>query len=344
MCAAMKAILHIGTPKTATTHVQSTFMANRQTLQRAGIVYPDLLNKGPDHITLFCAAHPYLHPFQDEYGIRTRDEIAPFRDNLRQLLQKQVAADPTALFILSSENLSGNLQGQAGMHILRELLTAVFDDIKVVVYLRRQDEALLSMYAEFMRKGFSGPTFDRFIERNLSDTAVVPYLDYDRLLRTWANVFGQENLVPRIFESQRFVGGTVVSDFLSLLPGLPAGFAAGLQARAPANTSLSAPALEFLRLIQGVVPFGFKGNANPERAALMPRINALPQLPKPVMSHVQAARIMAHYMPGNQKVAETYFAGGTAALFAQDVRSSDASNLGELSLAQFREYFHAVFG
>lgn len=340
----MKAVLHIGTPKTATTHLQRTLSAGRRALHEAGIVYPDLLNTAHDHITLFCAAHPWLHPFQSGYGIAAQDDIVPFRARLRERLHAVVAADPDALFVMSSENLSGNLSTPEGIANLRDLLAGVFDEISVVVYLRRQDEALLSMYAEFMRKGFSALTFDAFVQQNLTDARVVPYLDYAALLRKWETAFGAGALVPRLFEPQALAGGTVLSDFLALIAADPVDLARRLPAVPQSNVSLSAPALEFLRLIRPVVPFGHQGRANPERARLMPRIDTLPGDPRPVMAAAQSERILAHYAAGNRSVAARYFPDGPDTLFPQDVRGAPDSNLGQLGLEDFKAFFRQVFG
>jgi len=340
----VKAVLHIGTPKTATTYLQNTLVANAKLLAKYKICYPNLLRRGHDHISLFCAVSPHLHPFQSEYGITKAEQVAPFQDKLRAQLQAEIKASPKSVFVMSSENLSGNLLGADAIGNLHAFLSPLFEEIEVVVYLRRQDDAQLSMYAEFMRKGFTEWSFNEFIAKAQEDPNLVRYLYYKSLLRDWVEVFGRNQVKPRVFEATYFAGGSLLSDFLSLISDRPEKLGARLKVAPRENESLSAPALEFLRMIRPAVPFGIGGQANPERAALMPRINRLPIEPKPIMSHAQSQRIMAHYATANSFVAQEFFPDGPPTLFPDDVRSVEQTNLGQISLAQFRTYYQHVLG
>jgi len=69
--------------------------------------------------------------------------------------------------------------------------------MKVVLYLRRQDELAVSRYNTRIKNGQTRREI--FYPKDASS----PYYDYRRLLDHWSAVFGKEALRPRIFEHQR---------------------------------------------------------------------------------------------------------------------------------------------
>ena len=113
--------------------------------------------------------------------------------------------------------------------------------MRVVAYLRPQDEHLASNYQQVVKGGETA----RFAE--WAGTDLSPTYDYHRNLSRWRDHLEPDDLVVRTFEPHAFVGGSLVDDFLD---------AAGLEVTsadlAPVehrNESLSAEAVEVLRLL-----------------------------------------------------------------------------------------------
>ncbi|GAM56244.1 capsule polysaccharide modification protein lipA [Vibrio ishigakensis] len=93
-----------------------------------------------------------------------------------------------------------------------------FDDVKVIVYLRRQDRQLVS----HIQEGSKAPTLPAYLyysegifEENNYDELF--YLDYHKRLSLWANAIGKNNLVIRLFERNSLKNGDAVCDFFDLL-------------------------------------------------------------------------------------------------------------------------------
>ncbi|MEJ2523509.1 MAG: hypothetical protein P8080_11660, partial [Gammaproteobacteria bacterium] len=67
-------------------------------------------------------------------------------------------------------------------------LQPLFEEVRVRVYLRRQDELALSFYSQKLRAGFIPPSIMPLA--NLKRPRQ-PYFDFDALLSRWAAVFGE---------------------------------------------------------------------------------------------------------------------------------------------------------
>ncbi|MGC9371136.1 MAG: hypothetical protein ACP5DX_16495 [Paracoccaceae bacterium] len=336
----MKLVCHIGSPKTASTFLQNTLALNPDWLRAHGVMYPDLLAPDANHITLFYAAANYIHDFARGYGLHTQEDVDKFRDRLSETIARQVAEAPEGVhtMVMSSENLVANLRGRVGVQNLAELLRPHFDDIRIVIYLRRQDDAILSMYGEFMRRGFSDATFEQFMERVLGGGPVMPYLAYEDLLKQWIAVFGRKAITVRLFDRKRMRGGDILSDFMAQVLGEVPQDIAGLTPSQEDNIGLSAPALEFLRRMQPHLPFIKDGKVNPVRARLQKRINELPSKPRPRMTAEQSQRVMEHFRSSNEWLGKAFFPKRKGPIFPVRTDLPETSNLGRVTLVQFAKF------
>ena len=97
--------------------------------------------------------------------------------------------------IISSEHFHSRLETREEIERLFALLKKRFSEIKVLVYLRRQIQVAVSLYSTLCR---TGGYRESIFPKNITEDN--HYYNYYLLLEKWSNVFGQENLVPRIFE------------------------------------------------------------------------------------------------------------------------------------------------
>ncbi len=341
----MKLVCHIGTPKTASTFLQNTVVENRDWFGRNGVIYPDLMSPIPNHITLFYAASEHIHDFAREHGLKSREDVLHFRKKMNKTISDQIAQAPANVhtMLISSENLTGNLHGPESIQNLGDILKPHFDDIRIVVYLRRQDDAILSMYGEYMRKGFNGMSFPEFVEACLGRPSPTPYLYYRRLLSTWIDIFGKDALDVRLFDRDRLAGGDILRDFLTAVLGPDRPDTSGIRPAAADNTGLAAPVLEFLHRMYPYIPRRRNDALNMDRVRLSDRIDALPATPRPRMAPEQSQRIMDHFRPANTWLRETFFPDCDGAVFPDRAPGDGDSNMGQISIAQFAEYAGRLF-
>ena len=205
--------LHIGAHKTGTTALQQNLHRNRVLLAACGASFVC----GPN------AAH--LHSY---IGSPTRGALLP--EGFAVLdpagLAARLADAGQDTVIASTENLSFFFH-KAPIAALERLLRPLFDDITIVSYLRRQDRHAISHHQEGAKPG-------RRAEGELwghAPTALPDYspaqelyLDYDRRLGLWAEVFGPEKLMLRVFDRSLLKDGDIFVDFLSVIGLAVAGF------------------------------------------------------------------------------------------------------------------------
>lgn len=186
--------LHIGSPKTGTTSLQNFLNDNADTLRTTGRL--NFMETGRSHI-----AHNQLAA-----AARRGDATT-----LMEKMLKEADATPEVMQVASSEMLFP-------LHTARKLCDAAPKEFrqrtKIICYIRRQDSYLEALYKQ-MLKNTRIPS-DR--QAFLADaTRHLQYLD---TFNTYAETFGEENIVARPFGPKWLVDGDVVRDFAHQI-GMP---------------------------------------------------------------------------------------------------------------------------
>lgn len=203
------AILHIGTPKTATTSLQAFFHANRELLADAGVCFPIMPFQNARSGKFVNGA--FLYELQ--YLVRPKNSLlfTPMSLDLRRSLRVLGKLGKSgANTLLSEENLlSPELNWHRIVSILKE---CGFDDLRVIVYLRRQDAMLLSMWKQACEGGYHYYMTDSL--RSFCD------FDFNRSWGRYAerllhvqSCLERGSIVVRRFDRNRFVGGDIYHDF-----------------------------------------------------------------------------------------------------------------------------------
>lgn len=235
-------ILHIGTAKTGTTSIQHFLAANRQALADQGVVVPSFLGNGPNHrwLPLLAQRENTRDGFTKRQGLCSSPEtLRAGRAAKRLELLEAAAATADSRWIISSEQLYARLSARDLLR-LRRLLQPLFEDIRVLVYLRQPLPAAISAWSSRARSGRVSPSL-------LPPQHFASLCDHAAALRRWQQVFGRERLVVRLFDPAELQGGSLIEDFCSC-----SGIAAGSDLAPPAikNRSLSYQAIKLLWHLQ----------------------------------------------------------------------------------------------
>ncbi|NYS26441.1 hypothetical protein HUK65_15750 [Rhodobacteraceae bacterium 2376] len=287
----MSLVIHIGLRKTGTTYLQQVLAQNRGPLAERGLLYPDpasglAAGSGPAHHFLAHALRNWRVKYTpaDPFD-RLEAHVAALRAEL---------ADHAGTGVLSSEDFS-RLNGKQ-ITALRTLFPE--RDVRILVYLRRQDQWLDALYGQVLKVGRQ-VEMDSFIARNRAR------LDYAALLDPWAQAFGAENLIVRPYEG--FEEGGLWEDFCTALD-CPAAAALPLT-DAQVNVSLSYEAGMFLASVSDGARRQRLRQLLEEGEAATPR--------RPVLKYLkaeQARTLLADHADSNAEIARRYL--GRDRLFA----------------------------
>ena len=201
--------LCIGTMKTGTTSIQSYLKRNQEQLNKQGYCYPDIPIKGKDvhnrngHFLVFASTKEDLK--------EQKDEEVQVREAAYNILEEKAKEYKN---IILSEELIWHYAKKIPdfWKNLKDYCTTKGFLLKVVVYLRRQDELVESLWNQNVKsaKRWSAP-FSDYISRGAYK--YFP-LYYYRELKSIEEYVGKEHMIVRPFERGQFKNGDLIDDFL----------------------------------------------------------------------------------------------------------------------------------
>ncbi|MBZ0294054.1 MAG: hypothetical protein K8L99_15945 [Anaerolineae bacterium] len=201
-----KLYIHIGYPKTATSAIQMGLYQNTTELQQYGYFYPftGLVGVGK---------HALANDLQDVPD--------PLNHSRIQRLFNEIHGTAMNKIIISSERFASFSPQEIAT---LKTLCAGFE-VFIIVYLRRQDEFLQSLWSQKAKSGkqpqsfvnwvnalLAAPDYNlRLVNAELSATRFSP--DYQHILQRWAQAFGSDHILVRPFERSQLHANILV-DFL----------------------------------------------------------------------------------------------------------------------------------
>ena len=299
----MNLILHIGIEKTGSSSIQTFLFENREALEKAGYGY--IYTKGRvDQRDLAVAF--MKRSKSDAYTKTHMIEGEEVRSAFCERVKQQLAGEVESLrnmgihtCIISSEHLNSRIKDDNQLQALGSYLQSMFDEVRVIAYVRDQRKKLPSQFCTNIKTGATlsfSQAFDKYLsgERDF----------YDKSFQRWENVFGREALRLQLFERKCFYGGDLIQDFLNL-SGIELGQKDLKQLKAAANISLSKIACEILRIVNFLLPRNsLRSVAVRER--LIKRLSHLPGRPWSLSSE-QSEMIKKKYQDSNEELRKKYF-------------------------------------
>lgn len=291
----MKLLLHIGFHKTGTSAFQAYCAASRSALAHQGVLYPrtgvgELKIRSSD---TSIAGHRRFETLLKSPKGKAAEEL------LVDLVAEAQAAQSETV-ILSSETFS-----KPDLRLARnlpEVLARHFEEVNVLAYLRQQGAWAHSFYREFIcwPRQAETRTFNDFCEQYLA-----PWLDYERRLDVWADIFGHDAMVVRSYDDRKH--RNIVADIFDLL---------GVEIKklddvGDFNVSLPSHLVPMMRQINAASLAGeFKSEMTREIYRLLAQSTETSQsieLPCPFLEHQATA-----YHVSNTRVAQRYGLGDAA--------------------------------
>jgi len=237
-------LLHIGTGKTGTGSIQNFLFDNRDVLlKQHRLLYPVTGLARVEHFGEEIHAH---YPVVAWVLGRNRKKL--------ELLVREIEHAAADVAVISCENLyHGLVAGDIGF--LAECLAR--HETRVICYVRRQDLYMESAWKQQVKIGELRTPFPVFLKRHTSPEYLAEvHANYYRMLKPWAEAFGQQNIQVRVFDRTQWRNRNLIDDFLGLFD-LPDD-AAACSLPKPVMTNVAMPS-ELVRLIckinaMGLVP------------------------------------------------------------------------------------------
>lgn len=193
--------IHIGPHKTGTTTIQSNLYLNENVLLSSGVLCP----KSGRTSKTTAANHNLAWELRKKKNSRFDKDKGTWSDFI-----DEVKSHPwISKVIISSEDFS--LLSTSQIEEIRK--KTINYNVKVIIYLRRQDEALQSTWVQQIKffPKLTNP-FSEWVEMNDYQAKNLNYL---KIIKNWENIFGRKNIILRLLDPNSFQG-TLFSDFLKL--------------------------------------------------------------------------------------------------------------------------------
>ncbi len=310
----MQIDLHIGYHKTASTSLQAFCVANQAALAAEGILYPQTGRAGDQHGAL-------ANSFKAEATPAAQQTAA-------ESLLLEAKTKGFARLLVSSECFVEAKEVPAN---LARWLPPDQHQIRVLVYLRRQDDWIQSVYNEVTKDRYRRFDGDLWELRELRQG----FADYQEMIQLWANAFGSSAITLRPFETGQFPPGGVYEDFCQAWGWEFSRLQLPLDEK---NKSMQPDFIEFLRRCNRI------RFTQPEHQRLVTALQALSdQDPNPnkqgLLTLHQKRELLRNFAPGNQALARQYL--GREELFLAPL-PTEAEAYGGLSSQRERQILKAL--
>lgn len=297
--------IHIGTPKTSTTSIQNFCGLNREKLKEQGVLYP-IMNYHYERKSVNRNGH-FLIGTIKENGTRNKEkEKQVFNSEMQYIVDcfkdyDTILISDESIWWATSTRRKGlwkDLKKHSEQHNYQ---------IKVIVYLRRQDQFMMSRYNQKLKTDFIASTqsFDEyFADMNGRFKCV---MDYRERIDNIAKSISKENVIVKRFDRNYFYNGDLNQDFLHIL-GVKVDDSFQ-QLKETANTGISVQSGEIKRVLNRLKPITMAEN-NKLLKILNECEEVLPESNTSLMSTDEVKNFMEQFVDSNESIVDEYIGDG----------------------------------
>jgi len=309
--------LHIGMPKTGSSALQTVLFDKKKLLRSHGYLYPDFSNRKR------LRARDKQHVAMARMLARRAGSTAKFPKvggypPQHRFVDYLAAEAPDChSVILSTEYLFQRPGGAPGMKCIsldegmktltktaeytRDYLAGM--DVNIVVWLRRQDRWLMSMYNQTIKTSLYREDFSKFAKNTIG-------VNLYSIVSIWINLFGRDRVHCFSYDSLIAERRDIVQEFANVI-GIDAALLSDDRddVQKQRNAGLSLEALELKRMInQRLSALSYdarrEGNIGPLRKLVARVSEASADWPHAMLSPEERLELMSPYMEGNAKLVD----------------------------------------
>lgn len=291
-----KLILHPGYNKCGSTSIQRYLHWNAEHLEKQGIYISDINFR-------FAFDTPRLlirkaSPFFYFERMMESGDFSAFHNRIEAVAKAAEKARCKSI-IITAEGL-GNSLGKARGKAIHEILSSFFDKVIVPIYIRRQDDYLLSSWQQWGHR--QGESLDEHVDRALAASDCSP--DYLETAKYFGDFYGEEAVQVIPLLRSGLIQGDLSVDFCSRV-GI--GMSTLEKVGDHVNKGLNPYICDILSRSPGVYQHIHDNSVKAILENYASSEDILHRKSKSYLSHEQRVRIMAHYEAENQMLHQKYF-------------------------------------
>ena len=192
----MRLILHIGAATCGSSSIHHYLATNASALRANGVMIPDGMLDIAGDIT-----GEQVRFFQDLLRVPRPHVVV--RDKLKALKIRMAATGLHTMIVSAPILMSDPIFPAACAAAL-----TFFPDVRIVSYIRRQDDYLISAWRRWWFKKY--PSISSYIESVLGREA-----DWSGILKPWERIYGRSRITVRLFQQGSLLADDIVEDFLA---------------------------------------------------------------------------------------------------------------------------------
>lgn len=296
--------LHIGTPKTGTSYIQDFLKKNRRMIKKQGYIYP---NFGTIFTKIKREKNGHFLIIKDEQFEKLYQDAIKMIEKFSHRFKNIIISEEGCWNI--DRNISRFVNDMRQKNI----------QVKIVVYLRRQDLFLQSIWAQKIKEGLN-KDFDKYLESNPNK------LDYYKQCCVLRDIVGEGNIIIRVYEKQQFECNDLVKDFLKTV-GLSYddNF---VRDNNLINPSLTGIYLKTKLMLNNYPEFSNKHDTTSKYLNNIKeeRKGSLSYATNEWFDYEQQKKFLAKYEDGNQKIAKEFLGREDGILFRDEIINNNYKN------------------
>ncbi|MEM7070015.1 MAG: hypothetical protein AAF478_14150, partial [Pseudomonadota bacterium] len=318
-------ILHLGTDKTGSTSLQRILHLNRKKLRNQGILVPESFGKfNHDKLVSALLDDDVFDNVKLKILARNNWTIDQLRRHIRNSFENDLKNHPaTDKIIFTSELIHSRMFRNSSINSIAEYFSGIVDEVKVIVFLRRQDRLAVSRFSTILKGGYTeyDNTFADLGARSYVNTPIdklpndfLHYYDYEHLLQRFVRQFGRESICPIIYREDSY---NIAEEFLRAAE-IPIGAIKKRDTEIAVNRSLSARAQYLICQVNKIVDIRDETN-NPNRdfRKLYARISNENPGKKRIYARAEAKNFYDKFRKSNEWVRANFFPDASS-LFDDD--------------------------
>jgi len=204
--------IHAGLPKSGSSALQVFFAKNHNKLKDEGVDYLDLESLNEASAGAITSGNGAL--LAKSLLSQGHPLLPPEAENIYDRFINRVKASESPAGLASSEFFSNISLDKLSR--LKQDLVSLGVELKIIFYVRRQDQFLVSSYMqEVKRHGYTGSLSD-FVESRYKK---IHFLNYYGFCQQLANVLNERNLFVYKYDATKSVRGGIAGHFMNSMIG-----------------------------------------------------------------------------------------------------------------------------